>query len=778
MKIEGRQSSLRLIALLVLSSVACDSFADNGEVALARPVSEITVDGDFADWPSSLPSYPIERAEFGDPLQDASDFTGSFRVGYDQNALYLAVEVRDDSTVTDGTRGWDSQDGCSVYLDLEHRAGDTRPIQYNFYGDGSPLYESASSKVVTSSCQRSGKLHRYEWRFDIELISRAKVTLKPGHVFGLDINLCDKDEDDSFSWVSWGMGTQKALSSTRLGDILLVSVDDEFGKVRGRLVGKTGGGLIHRQAVKLHRQNQISAVTVMCNSSGDFDVVLPAGEYRASTTSTDRIGRFQLKAGDESRVELLSTAKTEQPSGVPLRTVVAEAKSTRSDNLHSYSWADGLRWGNVTGIAQAADGSLWIAGDVGLARFDGRSMTALEQQDGTPLACQAIAIDHSGIVWGGSSLGIFRYDGKSMFRYTQTHGLVSGAVQQLIPATHGGLWIRTEEGISRHAEDSFTTIYSSPIGDDLSAMAVESSTRLWLGTPSGLVRLDAKDDGGESGTWHETRFTSEDGLADDDVRSVMIDSKGRLWIGTVGGLTQFDGATFKSWTKQDGLSHDTVTALVETESGFLYIGTQAGVDELWRGRLYPETKVASIHTMFADREQNVWMGGESLFRFYANRPWHMSHSHPLDITSKLKPRRLMYTRDGTLWVGTLNGLVQCENAHIDDYLIESTVKTYSTEDGLAGAVVTSLLQDSQGGVWIGTTSGVSHFDGKQFASFTVNNGLSAGLVTALVEDSTGRIWIGTSEGITIYDPGRSRETGDKEGPDRAGLGRAKVGISW
>jgi hypothetical protein len=37
--------------------------AHNGAVALAYPVENITVDGDFGDWPDGLPSYPIALTE-------------------------------------------------------------------------------------------------------------------------------------------------------------------------------------------------------------------------------------------------------------------------------------------------------------------------------------------------------------------------------------------------------------------------------------------------------------------------------------------------------------------------------------------------------------------------------------------------------------------------------------------------------------------------------------------------------------------------------------------
>ncbi|MEO2014925.1 MAG: sugar-binding protein [Fuerstiella sp.] len=208
--------------LIVMTSVARDCPADNGELAIARPLNQITVDGDLSDWPASLPWYAIERAEHGVAPQDADDFDARFRLGYDQQSLYVAVEVRDESTVIDGTMTWHTQDGCSVYLDLDHQAAETRPIQYNFYGDHWPHSESASAEVVTSICRRSGTIHHYEWRFDVERIS-PQVVLKPGRVIGLDISVCDMDEDTSFSWLAWGRNATKNLTSRRIGDILLAS---------------------------------------------------------------------------------------------------------------------------------------------------------------------------------------------------------------------------------------------------------------------------------------------------------------------------------------------------------------------------------------------------------------------------------------------------------------------------------------------------------------------------------------------------------------------------
>jgi len=118
----GRIDRIRVIILgliLLLFVLPHSAQAHNGAVAIAVPVEGITVDGDLSDWPEGMTRYEIELPEYGDKPVHEEDFQGSFRIGYseEENALYVAVEVRDGSTVVDTTATWNTQDGCEVYID-------------------------------------------------------------------------------------------------------------------------------------------------------------------------------------------------------------------------------------------------------------------------------------------------------------------------------------------------------------------------------------------------------------------------------------------------------------------------------------------------------------------------------------------------------------------------------------------------------------------------------------------------------------------------------------
>ncbi|HIK93743.1 MAG TPA: response regulator, partial [Planctomycetes bacterium] len=90
---------------------------------------------------------------------------------------------------------------------------------------------------------------------------------------------------------------------------------------------------------------------------------------------------------------------------------------------------------------------------------------------------------------------------------------------------------------------------------------------------------------------------------------------------------------------------------------------------------------------------------------------------------------------------------------------------YSEGDGFIGGNVTSLFEDSRGGVWIGTNRGVSHFDGQRFASSTFHDDPGIPIVNAIAEDTNGDIWLGMPGGVAIYDQEPMREHDGQDIPD-------------
>jgi signal transduction histidine kinase/ligand-binding sensor domain-containing protein/DNA-binding response OmpR family regulator len=85
-----------------------------------------------------------------------------------------------------------------------------------------------------------------------------------------------------------------------------------------------------------------------------------------------------------------------------------------------------------------------------------------------------------------------------------------------------------------------------------------------------------------------------------------------------------------------------------------------------------------------------------------------------------------------------------ENARI-------SVKYLDVEQGMNSSYVTSIIEDSKGNLWFGTTGGgVSRYNGVSFTHFTEKEGLSNNNVTSILEDRHGNLWFGTNGGVCMY----------------------------
>lgn len=95
------------------------------------------------------------------------------------------------------------------------------------------------------------------------------------------------------------------------------------------------------------------------------------------------------------------------------------------------------------------------------------------------------------------------------------------------------------------------------------------------------------------------------------------------------------------------------------------------------------------------------------------------------------------------------------------------VDVWSTPDGLPQSSVVALTQTRDGYLWLGTLNGLVRFDGNSFTRFNVNNtpGLPGNGIVFLFEDSQTNLWVGTDSG------GLGRmERGGLKTVDRPGTG--------
>lgn len=77
-------------------------------------------------------------------------------------------------------------------------------------------------------------------------------------------------------------------------------------------------------------------------------------------------------------------------------------------------------------------------------------------------------------------------------------------------------------------------------------------------------------------------------------------------------------------------------------------------------------------------------------------------------------------------------------------------KHYTSVDGLSQNQVTSLVEDKQGYIWVGTKGGLNRFDGVEFERFGKSDGLLSSNIKQLFLDDDGKVWIVTGKGLSVF----------------------------
>nr|MBQ8253276.1 HD domain-containing protein [Lachnospiraceae bacterium] len=97
-------------------------------------------------------------------------------------------------------------------------------------------------------------------------------------------------------------------------------------------------------------------------------------------------------------------------------------------------------------------------------------------------------------------------------------------------------------------------------------------------------------------------------------------------------------------------------------------------------------------------------------------------------------------------------LVPATAAEAHDGDMPYVVTLYNEKNGLPTGEANTILQTSDGYIWIGSYGGLIRYDGTQFRNYSVDRTIESSSVRALYEDSKGRLWIGTNDdGIVVME---------------------------
>jgi signal transduction histidine kinase/ligand-binding sensor domain-containing protein/CheY-like chemotaxis protein len=392
--------------------------------------------------------------------------------------------------------------------------------------------------------------------------------------------------------------------------------------------------------------------------------------------------------------------------------------------------------GQVSGIAESRDGTIWVLGaPAGLYRV------ARNHADAIPGAAEMMSrrpmiinVDTANAVWVGTGEGVYRFNG-SLTRVPLAGNEGAVSIQYSLTDKQGELWAGTSQGgiyrlDSRGAERVFS---AGPKNGNGVVTAYDPQGRLWYSTGPDVFLNGVRIDHGASP------------LGVPNVVAMLVDREGSLWLGTTSsGLIRLKPSLFTMFGVPEGLGTDNAFIAASDRSGTVWTGLSAfdvariSADHATvMGKT--NTRISGVASILEDHAGHIWIGSDMCDRSITH-----CKGPPAGVV-RGEVRAIHEEPDGTMWFGTGDGLFRMTNGNWHRFTPAESPPT---------ATVRAFARTPDGALWMGTNGGgLSRFKDGRFTPVTTAQGLPSDLVRALYVDKDGFLWIGTEGvGLARVDP--------------------------
>jgi ligand-binding sensor domain-containing protein/signal transduction histidine kinase len=358
-------------------------------------------------------------------------------------------------------------------------------------------------------------------------------------------------------------------------------------------------------------------------------------------------------------------------------------------------------------------------------------------------------------------------------RLGRSQGLSQQRVTDIAQDERGFLWFGTQYGLNRYDGYHFRVFKNDPenpaslCGVFISSLFVDREGKLWIGCEYALDRYDPITETFVHYRLAPSGFAGTAGT----VRHISQDRAGILWLSTGDGLYRVDpttGATarFGHDANASSLSSDDVKSSGEDRAGTFWVATRNGLEAFDR-RYARVTERAPLpesrdFSFYEDREGVFWVlyasgNGLAVLDRKTHRLTRYSFgrddlpTHPLTGVSSM-----LQDRDGNLWIGTFSdGLLRFDRDHRRFIRYRNDP---SNPDSLSENRVTTLFEDREGNTWLGLGASEPAFFSIRQPPFEVlpfdsrdPANLGETLVNTIYEDRAGIVWMGTTGALVRLD---------------------------
>lgn len=356
-------------------------------------------------------------------------------------------------------------------------------------------------------------------------------------------------------------------------------------------------------------------------------------------------------------------------------------------------------------------------------------------------------------------------------KITTQQGLSQNDVNCVFQDHRGFIWIGTNDGLNRYDGYTFKTFRiggnaaknEGLASNIISKIKEDDEGNLWIGTPNeGLCKFDI---GKEQFTQIRNTITNPNRIADNHIYDIECMDDGTVWIATSKGVNIISEENGKiristlSSAMGGALAHAPFNCISEDDEGQKWLGYNNGIVICKNDgfdiqtSFVPELKGSAVrHILFS--KYGVFVGVSQGLYFLQKMNSGDSDYYTVKRFSNIVSRDLILDKNNNLFVSTSQGLYifSCQFGKDRQITLKAHIKSGLAESELNRNIVTSLIEDSSGIIWIGTNGGgVNKYNPKRkkfrhYKSTGLTGSLSNNKIRAIFEDSRHNIWFGTEGG--------------------------------
>ncbi len=355
---------------------------------------------------------------------------------------------------------------------------------------------------------------------------------------------------------------------------------------------------------------------------------------------------------------------------------------------------------------------------------------------------RGIAQTKDSYMWFGTHEGLARFDGRyfTVFNQANAPALQGDGIASLHAARDGSLLIGLRDGgLVRYKENKFApvTVSGTTLTGTVSVIVEGPGNAIWLGSSNAGV---ARVVDGVSRV-----FNTKDGLPSNAVAAIHIEETGEVWVGTFAGLVKIRGDEVTKNPTGTLVDRVAITAIVRVSPTRMLIGTNGAGYFIREGETFTQVTTKEglatngVTRVFPDSDGTLWLGTlEGLQRIPRNGDFNnvATYGRLQGLTNNFV-REMFQDADGSLWVGSDRGL---------DRFRDGAITTWGRQRGIEEEFVRTVMEDQAGNVWVGTAEGLFRINQASTRRFDRKDGLLSASILSLAEGKDGELWVGTNSG--------------------------------